>query len=99
MGNAFSDQALNLAADIEPQNFKVSREIKIFHGRFYLKVFPEIEGGRIDLETGTISQNISSDNRKSEEASPGNGGIPAELQASPTSKEANLQRFNILGIP
>jgi len=47
---AFPGQALNLAADTGEMNPRMTREIKLLDGDLIIRVFPEIESGRLEVE-------------------------------------------------
>jgi hypothetical protein len=47
---AFPEEALDLAADTGESNRRISKECTILGGEIAIRVFPEIESGRIEIE-------------------------------------------------
>jgi hypothetical protein len=49
---AFPEQALDLAADTGEAAARTTREATLLNGELIIRVFPEIEGGRLELKIG-----------------------------------------------
>ena len=49
---AFEEQALDLAADTREAPARTTREITLLNGDLIIRVFPEIESGRLELRIG-----------------------------------------------